>query len=540
MTITGSGFTGATAVDFGPLAATIVSVSATTITAYSPPGTGTVDVIVITPSGPSATSPADQFTYQAVPTVSGLVPNAGPTVGGTTVIITGTGFTGATAVDFGTDPGTGLIVTSDTSLTVISPPGFAGTVNVTVIAPGGTSLISPADQFTYVAAPTVSGVSPTSGPAAGGTLVTITGTGFTGTMGVDFGTTPATDVTVVSDGVITAISPAGTGTVNVTVTTTGGTSAAVPADLFTYGPTVSSISPSNGPLGGGTVVTITGTGFLGVTAVDFGTTPATSFTVVSATSIIAVSPPSATGMVVDVTVTTPGGTSPASAADQFAYLGVPTISLISPNSGPSTGGTEVTITGTNLADVTAVNFGTAAATTLISDSATQIVVLSPASTVFGPVNVTVTTPGGTSPISPADLFYYSSALGPSRRGSPASVRMFGPPSGGTLVTIKGSGFDPGTPTTVYFGLTTSPSVIVVNSSTIVAVSPPGHRHRERDGDYLRRHVSPLAPPISSRTPWTARRSQAYCVMGTTPSRRISSLASTPPSPRHRPRRSRTM
>ena len=76
-----------------------------------------------------------------------------------------------------------------------------------------------------MAVPTVSGLSPTAGPAVGGTLVTITGTGFTGATAVDFGTTPATDFTVVSDTSITADSPAGTGTVDVTVTTPGGTSA---------------------------------------------------------------------------------------------------------------------------------------------------------------------------------------------------------------------------------------------------------------------------------------------------------------------------
>ena len=64
--------------------------------------------------------------------------------------------------------------------------------------------------------------------------MTITGTGFTGATAVDFGTTPATSFTVVSDTSITADSPAGTGTVDVTVTTPGGTSATSPADQFTY------------------------------------------------------------------------------------------------------------------------------------------------------------------------------------------------------------------------------------------------------------------------------------------------------------------
>ena len=84
--------------------------------------------------------------------------------------ITGTGFTGATAVDFGTTAATNLTVVSDTTITADSPAG-TGTVDVTVTTPAGTSPTSPADQFTFVAAaaPTVTGLSPTTGPAAGGT-----------------------------------------------------------------------------------------------------------------------------------------------------------------------------------------------------------------------------------------------------------------------------------------------------------------------------------------------------------------------------------
>ena len=124
---------------------------------------------------------------------------------------------------------------NDTTITADSPAG-TGVVNVTVTTPAGTSASSSADEFTYtvVAAPTVTGISPNSGPAAGGTLVTITGTGFTGATAVDFGTTPATDVTVVNATTITANSPAGTGLANVTVITPGGTSATTPADQFTY------------------------------------------------------------------------------------------------------------------------------------------------------------------------------------------------------------------------------------------------------------------------------------------------------------------
>ena len=75
--------------------------------------------------------------------------------------ITGTGFTGATAVDFGTTAATGFIVVNDTTITADSPAG-TGVVDVTVKTPVGTSAVTPADQFTYTvtAAPTVTGISP--------------------------------------------------------------------------------------------------------------------------------------------------------------------------------------------------------------------------------------------------------------------------------------------------------------------------------------------------------------------------------------------
>jgi DNA-binding beta-propeller fold protein YncE len=167
--------------------------------------------------------------------------------------------------------------------------------------------------------PTVTKVEPNIGPAAGGTSVTITGTGFSGATAVKFGSTNATSFTVNSEGSITAVSPAGTGPVHVTVTTPAGTSPITSADRFTYGPTVTKVEPNHGSPGGGTTVTITGTGFTGATAVRFGATNAASFKVNSAASITAVSPRMKTGGTVDVTVTTPAGTSPTTAADQFTF-----------------------------------------------------------------------------------------------------------------------------------------------------------------------------------------------------------------------------
>jgi hypothetical protein len=174
-------------------------------------------------------------------------------------------------------------------------------------------------EVARVPAPTVTNVEPHSGPAAGGTSVTITGTNFKGATAVMFGSTPA-GFTVISESSITATSPAGTGTVDVTVTTPGGTSATSPADQFTYGPTVAKVEPNHGSPSGGTTVTITGTGFTGATAVKFGSTNAASFTFNSPTSITAVSPKARGAETVDVTVTTLAGTSQTSPGDLFTYL----------------------------------------------------------------------------------------------------------------------------------------------------------------------------------------------------------------------------
>jgi hypothetical protein len=466
--ITGTGLSGASAVDFGSTAATSFIVdSATQITATSPAGSaGPVDVTVTTLGGTSSTSAADNFTYVAAPAVSSVTPSAGPTGGGTSVTITGTDLTGATAVSFGASAATTFTVDSATQITATSPAGSIGSVDVTVTAVGGTSSTSSADQFSYVAAPTVTGVSPSGGPDSGGTSVTITGTDFTNATVVSFGASAATTFTVDSSTQITATSPVGSGTVAVTVTTAGGTSATTVDDEFTYtgSPTVTSVSPASGPTAGGTSVTITGTNFAGASAVDFGSTAATSFIVDSATQVTATSPAGSAGPV-DVTVTTLGGTSGTSAADNFTYVAAPTVSSVAPSAGPTSGGTSVTITGTDFTGATALSFGSSAATTFTVDSATQITATSPAGSA-GPVDVTVTTLGGTSGTSASDNFTYVAA--PTVSSVTPSA---GPTGGGTSVTITGT--DLTGATAVSFGASAATTFTVDSATQITATSPAG-------------------------------------------------------------------
>ena len=256
VTIVGQNFSGAAghlSVLFGGTPSTAVTVvDDSHVTAVAPAGTGTVDVRVQSgvndpdPSninnpifgyGTSAIVADDKFTYttSTLPAVTAVSPGSGPTLGGTAVTIVGVNFTGVTAVKFGAVNATAFTIVSPTSITATAPAGAAGAVDVLVTTAAGTSITSAADRFTYVAAPTVTAVSPGSGPASGGTLITITGTNFTGASAVKIGGSNAASFTIVSATSITATVAAGTvGTIDVTVTTAGGTSTTSAADRFTY------------------------------------------------------------------------------------------------------------------------------------------------------------------------------------------------------------------------------------------------------------------------------------------------------------------
>ncbi|MGW3041755.1 IPT/TIG domain-containing protein, partial [Kitasatospora sp. NPDC001159] len=159
VTLTGSGFSGVTAVRFGGVAASSFTVvSDKQITATVPAGSGTVQVTVTTPGG---TSNGVAFTYAvAAPVIGSVSPVSG--AAGLVVTLTGSGFSGVTAVRFGGVAASSFTVVSDKQITATVPAG-SGTVQVTVSTPGGTSN---GVAFTYaVAAPVIGSVSPVSGAA---------------------------------------------------------------------------------------------------------------------------------------------------------------------------------------------------------------------------------------------------------------------------------------------------------------------------------------------------------------------------------------
>jgi RHS repeat-associated protein len=459
VTITGTNFISGATVKFGTTTATGVTfVSSTTLTATTPAGSGTVNVVVTNPDTQTGTK-TNGYTYNPAPTVTSVSPSSGPASGGTSVTITGTNFISGATVKFGTTTATGVTFVSSTSLTATTPAG-SGTVNVVVTNPD-TQIGTKTTGYTYNPAPTVTTVSPSSGPASGGTSVTITGTNFVSGATVKFGTTSATGVTFVSSTSLTATTPAGSGTVNVVVTNPD-TQTGTKTNGYSYNPapTVTTVSPSSGAAAGGTSVTITGTNFVSGATVKFGTTSATGVTFVSSTTLTATTP--AGSGAVNVVVTNPD-TQTGTETNGYTYNAAPTVTTISPGSGPLSGGTSVTITGTNFVSGATVKFGTASATGVTFVSSTSLTATTPAGS--GTVNVVVTNPD-TQTGTKTNGYSYNPAPTVTTV-SPSS----GAAAGGTSVTITGTNFVSGA--TVKFGTASATGMTFVSSTTLTATTPAG-------------------------------------------------------------------
>jgi hypothetical protein len=332
------------------------------------------------------------------PTVSSISPTSGSGSGGTAVTITGTGFLSGASVTLGGTAATNVNVTSSTTITATTAAHSAGSVNVVVTnSDNQTGTLN--GGYSYGAAnpaPTVNAISPATGTTAGGTAVTITGTGFLAGATVKLGGTSATGVNVVSGTSITATAPAHTaGSVSVVVTNTDSQNATL-TNGYSYtnpAPKVTSIAPSSGPAAGGSSVTITGTGFLSGAAVTFGGTAATGVNVTSSTSITA-TPAAHTAGVVSVVVTNSDNHS-STLSNAYTYVAAPNVTGINPPTGPIGGGNGATITGTNFVSGATVTFGGTAATGVTVAGSTVITATPPAHSA-GTVDVLVANPDGQS------------------------------------------------------------------------------------------------------------------------------------------------
>jgi hypothetical protein len=375
--------------------------------------------------------------------------NAGTTTGGKNTVVTVTFKVLATssATNLTYDPAFSYLVRSTDN------------ANILTSTPGATYQLQ-------LPAPTVSTVSPASGTSLGGTDITITGANFQSGATVKVGGTAATNVTVVSATSITATVPAhAAGAVDVVVTNLDSQTATKVAG-FTYiapNPTLSSVSPNTGLTTGGTTITITGANLVAPSSVVIGGTPATNVILVSSTQITAVTPAHAAA-VSDVTINFPSAPAVTLTGAFTFTVPAPTISTVSPTSGLTSGGTTLTISGTNFINVTGVTVGGTAATGVTATSATTLSAVTPAHAA-GAVSIVVTTATGS--VTKTTAFTYNN---PAPTVSSISPNL-GTAGGGTVVTITGTNFINGA--TVNFGTSAATNVLFVSATTIQVTAPAG-------------------------------------------------------------------
>jgi hypothetical protein len=279
-------------------------------------------------------------------TISGVSPTQGPTTGGTTATITGSGFQTGATVTFGGVAATNVtVVAGNGIITAVTPAHAAGPVDVVVTNPSGTPISATlTGGFTYLAAPTVVTVSACI--ANGVAILTVNGTGFLPSTLLSINGTGLQNTAIVVNNAnqltaTVASSLLNLSGINTFVAINPGNILSVQLSLGTLAacpnPTITSINPTQGPTTGGTVVAIGGTNFQTGTAVTFDGAPATNVTVNSATSITATTPAHAAGAV-DVVVTSPvTGTQPATITNGFTFVASPSASpSTSPSASPST------------------------------------------------------------------------------------------------------------------------------------------------------------------------------------------------------------
>jgi hypothetical protein len=441
VTITGEHFANVQQVTFGGVnAASYTVVSANTIMAVTANG-GIGSIAVVTDAGYAYSSGSFNFQYP-VPEIISFTPASG--MPGYEITIKGKDFVpGRTRVYFGNTEASFVRVDSETSLVATIGTGSSG--DISIQTPGG-SASKPG--FTYMPPPPyIGGVAPWRGIE--GTAVGISGDKFTGTTAVTFGGVPASSFTVVSDDYIIAIVGKG-GTGDVAVTANGSTATRYG---FYYGEAViNSITPATG--GPGTVVTITGTGFVGVAGIDFGNAYGISATVNSPTSITVTVPTGGAGL-----VTVNFGDGSRVSSDAFTYQSpVTSIASVMPNVGGQ--GTVVSIKGSGFSQATAVTFGGVPAASYTVNSPNSIT-----ATVAGGAsgNVSVTSPMGTGVLS-----------GFSFTGAPIITR-FSPEAAasGTTITITGTNFNPAAAANIVYVGGLKAEVITASEKTLTVKVPAG-------------------------------------------------------------------
>jgi hypothetical protein len=440
VTITGTNFgstQGSSTVTFNGFAATPTSWSANSIGACVP-STATTGNVIVTVGG--VASNGIVFTVVLGPIIRSLSPTSGSV--GTVITITGSNFgavQGTSTVTFGGIP---AIPASWSNSQIVAPvPNGATSCNLQVVVTVN-GIASNNYNLCVPTGPQIGSLSPTSGPVT--TSVNIFGSNFGTTQGSSTVTLAGTSMTVVSwsGALIIATVPSGATSGLIVVTVSGLPSNGINFTV-TGPPSITSISPTSGPVG--SAITITGSNFGATQGSSTVTLAGTAMAVLSwnATGIIAQIPTTATSGNVVVTV---GGV--ASNGVAFTLVQVPGILALSPALGLA--GTSVTISGANFGSsqgTSTVTFNGTPANTIQTWNATTIVASVPSGTSTGPVVVTV---GGVA----SNGVTFTVA-------TPPSITSLSPTSGAisTAVTVTGTNFGAtqGTSNVTFNGVVASPT-----------------------------------------------------------------------------------
>lgn len=484
---------------FGKNKAAIVEVvNAELIRTISPASTqvGAVDVKVVNPDGGEAVLPAG-FIYKGNNLlVTSITPSSGTVLGNVYATVTGANFIEGTQVTIGGEAAFDVKVESSTRITLRTPPNTPGLKDVVVYNAYGSYTLKGAFLY-YVeqSTPTIDpdGIIPNFGSAAGGDVITIKGSNFMSgpNFKVLIGGNPATNVVVKSPNEISARTPAGQpGWRDVMVINNDGGTATLPKGfLYKTNPVIQSVTPNKGPVSGGLFLSIKGMNFMPGADVRFvgdavggnQGLPLENVRIVSETEIKATAPAAVDGQqgYVDILVTNPdGGAGRLEAA--FLYRATntnPSIATITPNRGPVTGGTDITITGKDFAPDALVVIGGNFATDVRFVDNTTLTARTPAGQ-EGPADVQViNAQDGGFAVKPGGFTYMVP------RSSPKITKVTpnrGSSEGGTPVTITGSDFREGL-SVIIGGIEVNPGdVNLISPTEIRIITPRAKNYGKKD------------------------------------------------------------
>ena len=430
-----------------------------------------------------------EFTYVSPVTVQSLTPNSGPVEGGTIVLVRGTHLSSSDVLRcrFGTSSSTGIVVpgtyVSEKEVRCVAPPLPVGRVSVELTT-NDVDYTSDAVQYEYKVQASVNAISPALGPRTGGTIVMVSGSGFPEAQDLRcrFGEGgPLTIATWIGETVLECATPASLSSLSAVAVALQVTSNMVDftdtseGAIFTYNApvVVNSLSPPEGPQRGGTLLTIAGDGFVAATGCKCSFGDVTVHATVLNTTHLQCTTPSVTmtsssSSQVNMEVSM-NGLQFTSQQVEFSFYHSIQLSKIIPNTGPTIGGTQITVRGHGFLPTPrlACLFNSVSTTAVYVSSTMLTCTVPPATTLITGAAVTVTNNG-------VDVFH-DGALQFTYHPLPSISSLaptFGSINGGTVVLVRGAHFVRSAALMCRVGNTPAAVVQYLSSSALLCTIPP--------------------------------------------------------------------